>query len=94
MKITFYGGASEVTGSKYLVEIGDAKILLDCGFFQGHRQETKKLNSSLPFDPKSLDAVMLSHAHLDHCGMLPQLVKNGYQGNFYEIGRASCRERV
>lgn len=83
MKITFYGGASEVTGSKYLVEIGNAKILLDCGFFQGHRQETKKLNSSLPFDPKTIDAVILSHAHLDHCGMLPQLVKNGYQGNFY-----------
>ena len=83
MKITFYGGVGEVTGSKHLVEIGGMKILLDCGFHQGHRKEARELNSSLPFDPASIDAVVLSHAHLDHCGMLPLLIKGGYKGKIY-----------
>ncbi len=83
MNITFYGGVGEVTGSKHLVEIGGMKILLDCGFHQGHRKEARELNSRLPFDPASIDAVVLSHAHLDHCGMLPLLIKGGYKGKIY-----------
>ena len=83
MRITFFGGAGGVTGSKHLVEIGGARILLDCGFFQGHRKEARELNSMLPFDAVSIDAVVLSHAHLDHCGMLPLLVKNGFRGNIF-----------
>lgn len=80
MKVTFYGGAQGVTGSKHLVEIAGKQILLDCGMFQGHRAETRELNSRLPFDPYKIDAVVLSHGHLDHCGLLPLLVKLGYQG--------------
>ncbi|MFA4873370.1 MAG: MBL fold metallo-hydrolase [Patescibacteria group bacterium] len=83
MRITFYGGAGGVTGSKHLVEMGGLKILLDCGFFQGHRKEARELNMKLPFDPVSIDAVVLSHAHLDHCGMLPMMAKGGFKGNVY-----------
>ncbi|MEW6610925.1 MAG: MBL fold metallo-hydrolase [Patescibacteria group bacterium] len=83
MRITFYGGAGGVTGSKHLVEIGGARILFDCGFFQGHRVEAREQNARLPFDPTTIDAVVLSHAHLDHCGMLPLLVKGRFKGNIY-----------
>lgn len=83
MRITSYGGAGGVTGSKHLIEIGEYRVLLDCGQFQGHRREARKLNSALPFEAASLDAVILSHGHLDHCGMLPLLVKGGYQGKIY-----------
>lgn len=80
MKIGFYGAAGEVTGSRHLVEVEGLKILLDCGLFQGHRRESVEKNRTIPFDPKSLDAVLLSHAHVDHCGSLPILVKQGYAG--------------
>jgi metallo-beta-lactamase family protein len=83
MKITFYGGAGGVTGSKHLIETETNKILLDCGLFQGHRKEARQLNSNLPFDAKSIDAVVLSHGHLDHCGNLPLLVKQGFEGRIY-----------
>ncbi|MBI5733821.1 MAG: MBL fold metallo-hydrolase [Candidatus Kerfeldbacteria bacterium] len=83
MKITFYGAAGGVTGSKHLVEIGKNRVLLDCGSFQGRRQITRELNSELPFDPSTITAVVLTHGHLDHCGLLPLLVKNGYKGNIF-----------
>jgi len=83
MRVTFWGGAGDVTGSKHLVEIGSAKILLDCGMFQGHRKEARELNSALPFDPVTINAVVLSHGHLDHCGLLPLLIKGGYAGKIY-----------
>lgn len=83
MKITFYGGAGGVTGSKHLVEVGERRVLLDCGTFQGRRRETFRLNSSLPFDAHTLDAVVLSHGHLDHCGLLPLLIKQGYPGRIF-----------
>jgi len=84
MQITFHGAAENVTGSKHLIETVDNKrILLDCGFHQGHRKEAEKLNKTLPFDAKSVDAVILSHAHLDHCGLLPLLIRNGYQGRIF-----------
>jgi metallo-beta-lactamase family protein len=83
MRVTFFGGAGGVTGSKHLVELGNSKILLDCGMFQGHRREARLLNSALPFDPATINAVVLSHGHLDHCGMLPLMLKGGYNGKIY-----------
>ena len=80
--ITFFGGAGSVTGSKHLVQINNKKILLDCGMFQGVPNVHSR-NRSFSFAPKSIDAVVLSHAHLDHCGMLPLLVKQGFQGNIF-----------
>lgn len=84
MKITFHGAAQTVTGSKHLLETdhGD-KILLDCGLFQSLGKETLEMNSHFGFDPRSLDAVVLSHAHIDHSGLLPRLWKEGYRGPIY-----------
>jgi len=83
MKIGFHGGAGEVTGSRHLLEADKLKILLDCGLFQGHRKESLAKNREFPFDPRTLDAVLLTHAHVDHCGSLPLLVKRGYKGLIY-----------
>jgi metallo-beta-lactamase family protein len=79
MKIHFFGAARTTTGSMYLIEVNGKKLLLECGLFQGHRQESEQLNKILPFDTKQVDAVVLSHAHLDHAGKLPSLCKN-YDG--------------
>ncbi|HZL12947.1 MAG TPA: MBL fold metallo-hydrolase [Verrucomicrobiae bacterium] len=79
MKIHFFGAARTTTGSMYLIEINGKKLLLECGLFQGHRQESELLNKTLPFDTKQIDAVVLSHAHLDHAGKLPSLCKT-YDG--------------
>lgn len=83
MKIQFAGAAGEVTGSKHVVTFNDKKILLDCGMFQGHRKEADEKNRKFKFDPKEIDAVILSHAHIDHSGNLPILIKEGYKGPIY-----------
>ncbi len=83
MKITFYGAAQTTTGSMHLVEACGKRILLDCGLFQGHRKEAFEKNRNLPFDPRTLDFVILSHAHIDHSGNLPQLVRNGFRGKVF-----------
>jgi metallo-beta-lactamase family protein len=84
MKITFHGAARTVTGSKHLLQIGSGKkILMDCGMFQGMGKETLTLNTHFGFDPASVDYVVLSHAHIDHVGLLPKLVKEGYAGKIY-----------
>ena len=83
MRITFCGGAQTVTGSKYLIETEGYKLLLDCGLFQGKRDVANLANRQLPFDATSVSAVILSHAHADHCGMLPVLVKQGFAGKIY-----------
>jgi metallo-beta-lactamase family protein len=72
-----------VTGSMHLIEAGRQKILLDCGLFQGRRAESWQRNKTFPFPPSSIDAVILSHAHIDHCGNLPNLVKRGFRGPIY-----------
>ncbi len=82
MTITFYGGAGGVTGSKHLVEVAGKRILLDCGMFQG-LPDVRERNRALPFPPESVDAVILSHAHIDHCGMLPVLVSRGFAGSIF-----------
>jgi metallo-beta-lactamase family protein len=83
MKITFHGAARTVTGSRHLIEVGGSRVLLECGLYQGRDEEMAAYNSRFPFDPRSLDAVVLSHAHLDHCGMIPGLVRAGYDGPVY-----------
>jgi metallo-beta-lactamase family protein len=83
MKITFLGAAGEVTGSQHLIETDDLRILLDCGFYQGHRAEAYAKNAKFHCKPKQLDAVILSHAHIDHCGNLPGLYKAGFRGPIF-----------
>ncbi len=83
MKLSFYGAARSVTGSMHLIESEGKRILLDCGLYQGHRAEAFERNAHLPFDPKTIDTAILSHAHIDHCGNLPTLVKNGFQGQIH-----------
>ncbi len=83
MKIHFLGAARTVTGSMYLLESAEGKLLLECGLFQGKRKESILRNRSFPFSPYELDGVILSHAHIDHSGNLPNLVKQGYQGPIY-----------
>ncbi len=80
MQIKFLGATREVTGSKHLLEINKKKVLLDCGMFQGRRREAEEKNRHLPFDAKEIDAVILSHAHLDHCGSLPTMYAQGFRG--------------
>jgi metallo-beta-lactamase family protein len=83
MQLEFLGAAQTVTGSMHLVRTKDAAILLDCGLFQGRRREAFERNRHLPVDPRGISAVVLSHAHIDHSGALPMLVKNGYDGPIY-----------
>ncbi len=83
MKLTFCGAAQTTTGSQHLLEINGQRILLDCGLYQGRRVDSYERNKNFFFDPASVDAVILSHAHIDHSGNLPNLCKSGYQGNIY-----------
>jgi metallo-beta-lactamase family protein len=79
-KITFYGGVGTVTGSKYLIEHNDKRILIDCGLFQGFKTLRERNWQPPPFDPQALDAVIITHAHIDHTGYLPRVVKLGFSG--------------
>jgi metallo-beta-lactamase family protein len=83
MELTFWGAARTVTGSMHLLESGGKRVLLDCGLFQGRRKDADAKNRNLPFPASSIDAVILSHAHTDHSGNLPTLVKNGFTGPIY-----------
>ena len=79
MNVTFHGAAQTVTGSQHLVRVQGRDYLLDCGQYQGRRKEAEERNRNLPFRASSIEAVMLSHAHIDHSGNLPMLVKSGFQ---------------
>src|SRR3569832_1513935 len=81
--LTFYGAAGTVTGSKHLVTWAGSRVLLDCGLFQGHKELRLRNWAEPPFDPGALDAIVLSHAHIDHSGYLPLLCRRGYRGPIY-----------
>lgn len=83
MKIKFLGAAQTVTGSMHYLQVNGSDILLDCGLFQGRRKESFERNRSLPFDASQVDAMILSHAHIDHSGNIPSLVRSGFRGNIY-----------
>ena len=83
MQITFFGAAGEVTGSCHILQIGEHQVLLDCGMIQGSRRNEARNRDPFPFDPADIDAVILSHAHIDHSGRLPLLVKRGFKGPIY-----------
>src|SRR6478672_8176243 len=84
MKISFHGGARTVTGSKHLIHLENGKnILLDCGMFQGMGRDTESLNEHFGFNPQKIDLLILSHAHIDHSGLIPKLVKEGFNGKIY-----------
>ena len=84
MRISFHGAARMVTGSKHLLTLrSGTKILLDCGLFQGMGKDTQPLNESFGFEPKEMDMIILSHAHIDHCGLIPRIVRQGFKGPIY-----------
>lgn len=83
MKISFHGAAQTVTGSQHLISINGSHLLLDCGLYQGRRKQTYERNLNFPFNPSGVDAVILSHAHIDHSGNLPNLVRQGFEGPIY-----------
>ncbi|MBQ9431376.1 MAG: MBL fold metallo-hydrolase [Kiritimatiellae bacterium] len=83
LNVTFLGAAQTTTGSMHLVEANGLRILLDCGIYQGHRKEAFERNRKMPVDPKTIDAVILSHAHIDHSGNLPTLARHGFRGKIY-----------
>lgn len=83
MEIRFLGAAQEVTGSMHLIEVNNQRVLLDCGLWQGKRSETYARNLNFPFDPARIDCLILSHAHIDHSGNIPNLVKRGFRGNIW-----------
>ncbi|HLF82321.1 MAG TPA: MBL fold metallo-hydrolase, partial [Anaerolineales bacterium] len=83
MQITFHGAAQTVTGSRHLLGLNGQQLLLDCGLFQGRRKDTYARNLTLPFEAAAVEAVVLSHAHIDHCGNLPNLVRNGFAGSIH-----------
>jgi len=83
MQISFHGAARTVTGSQHLIQVNGHKLLLECGLYQGRRKEFFERNTTFAFDPTQVDAVILSHAHIDHSGNLPNLVKRGFRGPIY-----------
>ncbi len=83
MQLSFHGAAQTVTGSRHLISLNGHRLLLDCGLYQGRRKETYERNLRFPFEPSSVDAVVLSHAHIDHSGNLPNMTRNGYEGPIY-----------
>ncbi|HEV8535314.1 MAG TPA: MBL fold metallo-hydrolase [Candidatus Limnocylindria bacterium] len=83
MELAFLGGATTVTGSQFLLDTGEARVLVDCGMFQGNPNDTVRNRLPFAYEPREIDAVLLTHAHLDHCGLIPHLVASGYGGPIY-----------
>jgi metallo-beta-lactamase family protein len=80
VQIKFLGGARSVTGSKYLLEIDKKKLMVDCGLFQGKKELRLRNWNKLPIDPAEVDTILITHAHIDHIGYLPRIVKDGFDG--------------
>ena len=80
IQIQFLGAAGCVTGSQFLVTVGDRRVLVDCGMFQGSPEETERNRMPFAFEPPSVEALLLTHAHLDHCGRIPALTRAGFHG--------------
>ena len=93
MHVQFHGAAGEVTGSCHLITVGEHRILLDCGLVQGSRKNEARNAEPFSFNPSSIDAVILSHSHIDHSGRIPLLVKSGFDGPIYtqKASRDLCR---
>ncbi|MEJ2567454.1 MAG: MBL fold metallo-hydrolase, partial [candidate division WOR-3 bacterium] len=83
MRIEFFGATKEVTGSKFILSSNGTKVLVECGLFQGRRKESEKKNREFLFDINDIDYMLLSHAHIDHSGNIPNLVKNGFSKDIY-----------
>ncbi|MEJ2016153.1 MAG: MBL fold metallo-hydrolase, partial [Limibacillus sp.] len=83
VRLSFLGAAGTVTGSKYMLEVAGRRLLIDCGLFQGYKNLRLKNWRPLPVDPAEIDAVVLTHAHIDHSGYLPLLIRNGFSGPVY-----------
>jgi metallo-beta-lactamase family protein len=83
MNLHFLGAAQTVTGSMHMLEVNGTRVLLECGLYQGRRAESERRNRELPFDPTQIDVMVLSHAHIDHSGNIPSLVKHGFEGNIF-----------
>jgi len=83
MRVAIHGAARNVTGSKHLLSTAGSRVLLDCGLFHGRRAESERRNRSMPFAPSSVTAAVLSHAHIDHSGSLPAVVKRGFGGHIF-----------
>lgn len=83
MQITFLGATRTVTGSKYLISVDSKKILIDCGLYQGYKELRLRNWDNLPVKPSEINAVILTHAHIDHSGYLPVLIKHGFKGKIY-----------
>ena len=94
LQLRFHGAAGEVTGSLHRLEVGDKQVLIDCGLIQGGGKEDQRNAAGFGFDPRQLDAVVVSHAHIDHCGRLPLLVKRGYQGPIYLTAATADLARI
>src|SRR3954467_10820451 len=92
MQLEFFGAAGEVTGSCHILRVGGRELLLDCGMIQGDRDAAERNRMPFPFEASAIDAVVLSHAHIDHCGRLPLLVKRGFRGPIYT--NTACAELV
>ncbi len=83
MRLTFYGGVGEVTGANYILESGGKKIMIDCGLHQGGHYAERRNFEPFPYDPKNVEAVFITHSHIDHIGLLPKLWKDGFRGTVY-----------